>query len=74
MLQVVRPGLPHATAYRCRRQRSLTFAASSPFESFHSVTPALMAIKPFMPIQFINPLEITLVCWVSEFNTRFIAK
>lgn len=39
-----------------------------------SVTPAPMPIKPFMPIQFINPLEIMLVCWVSEFNTRFIAK
>lgn len=38
------------------------------------ITPALMPIKPFIAIQFINPLEITLVCWVSEFNTRFIAK
>lgn len=36
-----------------------------------SVTPAPMPIKPFMPF---NPLEIMLVCWVSEFNTRFIAK
>lgn len=66
----VRPGLLCATADSCRKEWSLTSAFPPPLP----VTPALMPFKPFIPIQFTNPLEIMHVRWVNEFNAGITAK